>query len=1411
MIRRDPDAIRHDGGMVETASPATGAAPPDATDVFISYNRRDSGPAEHIAGFLRDAGLRVFFDRWTLDAGEAWTGAIEGALNGASAVLVLLGPAGMGDWQRAESDLALDRQRRGEPVRVLPVLLRGADPPLGFLRLNTWVDLSAGHDDRSLLQHLVTIVRGGTDGPVPAICPYRGLRPFRQEDAAFFFGRDAFVARVAGSVQRKPITAVAGASGSGKSSAIFAGLLPRLRADPAQDWTFVTMRPGREPFHALAANIDSLRYPLTREENRLSQTRALGDAMQSASSPIHGALAPLVADNHRVLVFVDQWEELYTICDNTEVRTAFIDALLDAAGDRISVLFTVRGDYFDEVLEHRRLADQLQDGLVSIGPMTADELRSCIEGPAHKVGLSFEEGLVDTILADVAGEAGSLPLLEFVLTELWERRRGTWLVTQAYAAIGGLRGAIADRAEDVLASFGPDSTERDLVKRVMLEVVSVGAGGETRRRATRTEIGEEAWRVVPALADARLLVTSYDDATGDETAEVAHEALIRHWNRLRAWLDEDREFLLWHQRLRAALESYAANPADDGTLLRGSLLHEAVRWREARQHRLPEREIEYIARSEKRARRLRIRRIANATFLVLAVIALSFAAVRFRSVRLRNIEMRHAAILEAAAAERDPFVAALLVAELDPERPPPSGARIARAIADRAIPTAVLASDRDGLMRMMITPDGSQVVMAYADGQVVRRDANGGRPEELVPPGDPLREVRLDDAGRLLALVSDAGALRVFDIEDRIDIRPWPGSPPDNIALARFGFGTIITASHDGAVAVWPLRGGGEARVLQSTRGPDDVLASDRGDHIVLVIDSIIDVWPLGGAGIGAPASLRGHRARIATAALSRSGSLLVTGSYNGEVRAWNLTDHSSREIWNTDGSAVWSVALDSAAQRFVVAAADGRVCDGSLIDVTAVPICHTHDGEATIARLSPDGRQVLSGGTDSTVLVRPAGIATPVTRLRGHREAILDAAYGVDGKRIVTAAIDGEVRVWPGALRGDPLDVRAVRGAAASAWNEAASTVALAGYDGSVRVIRTGTQDGFDVPVAGSPSAIALDGPGLRIAIGTTGGRVHVRDLTDMGTTIDLPGHAAYVTSVAFDPGGARIVSASVDSTLRLWSGTGFENVTVLSGHMDLVQGGAFDPSGERIVSYSEDGTARLWSAAGEGRPLVLGHQSPVRHATFSPDGDRVATAAQDGSINIWTVEGDSVQTLRGHEGAVSFVTFDARGNALASASADQTARVWSLDRSEQPAVLRGHRKHVRTTRFSPDGLRVVTSSLDSTARVHTLGETGDAITLAHGSELRDAIFVDDGKGVLTIGEDGRVLLWRIGWAELLEYLGSATTVCLGTPERVRFLAESPQDAAEAHAKCEQRQVDRFQRSRALAPPSGTGNADGR
>ncbi|MGH7502819.1 MAG: toll/interleukin-1 receptor domain-containing protein [Longimicrobiales bacterium] len=1451
MNRRDSDLIRHAGGPMDAASSASGAsaaayaslgagpsqvggASPttqaarsdvvETPDVFLSYNRRDTGPAEHIAGFLRGAGLRVFFDRWILEAGSPWMGNVEQAIHATPAVIVLLGPNDMGDWQRAESELALNRQRRGEAVRVVPVLLRGADPPLGFLGLNTWVDLSGGYEDRTLLDHLVATVRGSRANAVPALCPYRGLRPFRQEDAAFFFGRDEFVNRARRAVETQPLTAVVGASGSGKSSAILAGLLPRLREDEQSSWTFVVMRPGREPFHTLAASLDPAVLPIPGDEQRIANARSRGDALRDGRIALRHVLDEKRGTGpgvNRLLVFVDQWEELYTVCDDAAVRSRFIDSLIDAAGNGVSILFTVRGDFFDDVLEHRALADRLQGRFVSIGPMTDAELRACIEGPASKVGLSFEDGLVDTIVRDVEGEAGSLPLLEFVLKELWEMRRGTWLVAQAYSAMGGLRGAIAERADNELASF--DAPDRDLVKRVMLELVTIGAaharwptaheaaapapevglagaGSDTRRRATRADIGEAAWTVVPPLVEARLLVTSFDETIGQETVEVAHEALIRHWGRLRAWLNEDREFLLWHQRLRSALESFEARPDDHDTLLRGALLEEAKRWRDARRPRLAARELAFMTRSEQRARRLRSRRVANLAFLALAMCAIAYGTIRFRSVRARSLAMLHASILDAAAALPDPLIAALLLAELDPQNPPPSGPRIAREVADRAIPMAVLAPERNGLVQVRVSPDGSRVITAHADGRLLRWNADGGDPVELVGEGDPLRDVQLDEDGQLIALVTDAGSIRLLRIDDGVEVRPWGSVSPPNAALARFAAGRIVVASPDGRVSLWPVRGGGSPVHLRTGLGtPRDLLASPDGTRLALVIDSLVEIWPVTDQGSGQPRILHGHDSRIVTAAMAAAGSRLVTGSYDGVVRSWDLDAGSSHVAWSSGASPVWRVSLDSAGERFVAAAGDGRVCVGSTrnaADAVPVPACHSHDGEATVARVSLDGQRVLSGGTDSTVIVRPItanGFGTPLSTprpdraavLRGHRGPILDAVFSADGSRIVTASYDGTVRIWRGELREDPEVARAVAGAALAAKDAAGLFIAMAGHDGGIRTIDAVTLETSAVAVPGIASALALDGVLRHVAIGTTAGGLYVRGLAGAGESFDLAGHASSITSIAFDVTGTRLVTASADSTARIWTGPAFADVRVLSGHADLVHFAVFDATATRVVTAAEDGTARIWPLDAPDDVHVLRHRGPVRHVAFSRDGSRVATASQDGTIGVWTADGDSLFVLRGHERAVAFVEFDASGERLVSASLDQTARIWALDRTEQPAVLRGHRKQLRTARFSPDGTLVVTASLDSTARVFARGETGESIVLAHGDVLRDAFFTPDQSRVVTLGEDGTMRVWRIAWNALLAYLESSTRACLAVDDRTRFLGESPDDAADAHRRC--------------------------
>jgi hypothetical protein len=297
-----------------------------------------------------------------------------------------------------------------------------------------------------------------------------------------------------------------------------------------------------------------------------------------------------------LLLVIDQAEELYTVAKDDHKRRRFIDEMLDASerGSWTAIL-TLRGDFVGKALSYRPLSDRLQGAQVNLGPMTRAELEQAITCPARRVELSFAPGLVTRILDDVGDEPGHLPLLEFVLKRLWEDRHGPDLSHEAYEAMGGLQGAVAKKAEEVFDKLTP--LEQEAVKRVFLQVVRAGETGEdTRRRAALSDIGSAAMDVVKKLADERLLVTNRAVA-GEDTVEVSHEALIRQWHRLQTWLNEDREFLLWRERLRGRVSEWQRNKKDEGTLLRGALLVEAQRWLSQKADILTDEEKEYIKQS----------------------------------------------------------------------------------------------------------------------------------------------------------------------------------------------------------------------------------------------------------------------------------------------------------------------------------------------------------------------------------------------------------------------------------------------------------------------------------------------------------------------------------------------------------------------------------------------------------------------------------------------------------------------------------------------------------------------------------------------------------------------------------------------------------------------------------------------
>lgn len=422
-----------------------------------------------------------------------------------------------------------------------------------------------------------------------ADCPYRGLYAFREQDAPLYHGRATVIARLTRAISQSALAGVVGASGSGKSSLVHAGLIPALRRQ-AEHWAVAVFRPGSSPYEALAGGLVELVHPDSSVDHNATAAAALSERMRTGG--ISQAVEQIARRLDRpLLLFADQFEELFTHCRDEDSVRKFLDDIAElslrhpGSTSRVKVVLTLRGDFYGRAVAHRRFSDVLQDHVVNLPPMNRTELRSAIVEPARAGQLVLDEGLVERILDDVGSAPGNLPLLEFALTLLWERQSSGRLTHAAYETVGEVVGAIATRAEEVYAGLSPQQqdTARQLLTR-LVRVAPIGEEGEdARRRTPVTELSGFARveEVIAALTDARLLVTDSDEQ-GRPTVEVAHEAVIRSWDRLRLWLDGDRQFLLWQQRTRRRYEDWRSEAEDPVNALHGRLLSEAEGWLQSR-------------------------------------------------------------------------------------------------------------------------------------------------------------------------------------------------------------------------------------------------------------------------------------------------------------------------------------------------------------------------------------------------------------------------------------------------------------------------------------------------------------------------------------------------------------------------------------------------------------------------------------------------------------------------------------------------------------------------------------------------------------------------------------------------------------------------------------------------------------
>jgi TIR domain/WD domain, G-beta repeat len=559
-------------------------------DVFVSHSRADAAAAETLRARLREACLTAFLDRYALPAGQASQPWLEHHLGTCGALVALIGPSGIGEWQHREIQLGLSRQastaKSGRAFPVVPVLLpkiaNDAIPVGRFLNLNTWVDLRNGLDDPEGLQRLIAGVQGeaidaaAAEKLLAGLTPYRGLLPFRDQDAGLFFGRGRFAKELLQKVGQRTasnVVAVIGRSGSGKSSIVYAGLFPALRRERGVGdqsvWQILHPRPHAEPLNELALAFNPPKADLGPVDRRAELNR-LANRFRNREV----TLAELVRDrlrddpgSTRLLLYVDQWEELYTLATPREQKTdeeraraadvrLFIDLVLEAAvKSPCTMVLSARSDFYPDIQNHNDLRIAVQNSQVSLGTMNKEELEVVIEGPPRALGASVDKNLTERLVRDIGldpasgpgdeYDIGKLPLLEYALEQAWAKRTGLQIGLPQYA---GLEHALEERANTLYGHLSAE--EQTAAKRLFVSLVTPGEGREDTRARIDMPADAATRSVVQIFAgeEARLIVT--DGAAERGSVEVTHEALIRHWKELRVWIDENRENLRTRARLK---------------------------------------------------------------------------------------------------------------------------------------------------------------------------------------------------------------------------------------------------------------------------------------------------------------------------------------------------------------------------------------------------------------------------------------------------------------------------------------------------------------------------------------------------------------------------------------------------------------------------------------------------------------------------------------------------------------------------------------------------------------------------------------------------------------------------------------------------------------------------------------------
>jgi DNA-binding SARP family transcriptional activator/WD40 repeat protein/energy-coupling factor transporter ATP-binding protein EcfA2 len=1161
--------------------------------------------------------------------------------------------------------------------------------------------------------------------PLPAqaevaaiVCPFKGLASFDVGDAGFFFGRERAIADLVARLTSGTSVGVVGASGSGKSSLVRAGLLPALSVGAlpgSERWRLALLRPGPEPCRELR--------------------RAL--AGQALASALDG-LRP----GERLVLAVDQLEEVFTACDDEDERALFLSTLADAAADRdrrVVVVVALRADFYGRLAGYPRFAEVLSRNHVLLGPMERDELARAIELPAKRAGLQVERRLVDALVADVADEPGALPFLSTMLLELWRLRETNVLRLETYRAAGGVRGAIARLAEQVYGQL-PEA-ERRRARTILLRLAAGEGSAVVRRRVPLDELDferdEEARCVVSALTEARLLTIS------DGVVEVSHEALLREWPRLREWLEEDRDGRRLHEDLITRARQWHERGRDRGDLYRGVRLASALDWASAHDQELNEAERQFLnasrQASQRALRRLRTTAAALAALLALAVVGGIVALVQ-RHAAQREARVALANQLGAQALVEPRIDRALLLAlealNLNDSRQT-RGALLTTLLRSPAIPRKTFTLPLGTRpLRMSASSDGATLAVSDNAGQIhffdtrTRRegrapltDAMGYLPPVYSADGEQMLTIAAGEPPRGLQLL-DAATLR------RLRLLPF-----DRNWFSKEG----------GAVTPFGLSGDGKTAFFAY-----DLVINEANDEGT----AYLDVWDV-------PSGRRKFRplgsVDVTGARLVRSGSRLVTVTRT-EIATWDTRTLRRVRAVHPDLE-LGGYADVSASGRTVAAELRGS---GALvfIDAQTGRLIRSRGGSdhglGLTIRFAPDDHTVATSHDDGTVIIWDPATGRPMEKLVGHGGSSVGAAFSPDGAALYSSSLDGAIFEW--------------------------------GIDGERRFgqrFHYGPRARSlpDVPQT-PPLAVAPDGSQFMVRVGRSRLALYSLPALQRRAVITATPTAGPMTAVAWSPAGDRIALATRDGPVQLWDpGKRPRLIHRLEG-LDAVQALSFAPDEPLVAAVDRQrasGKARgrlaIWRTdTGESSSRV-NLPGEGRSIAFSPDGDKIAVGLDDGQVLLIDAATLHVAHVLHPSGAPNVTLAFAPDGMLLTGSWAGTVQRWDAASGEgnggATLVSAGP---VGSISFGRDaGLFATTGLADGRVKLWTASppqQLGASFHHPPDAQAGNAAITADGRRLIVVYDDGSGAVWPLDVDTWIRHACAVAGRDLTQEEWSRFIA---------------------------------------